>query len=147
MKPFITILVSVLFTLGLGYQKITTSDWSAGNGQTPREMMADYFALAYDEGKGAQAAQEYHGEGFVDHAASSAELTDGEPIEHDIHNLVSEGMNFSVHHTIQPGRGQAGGEFVDIYRIERGHIVERWRVGASEVTSSETESVPSAPEA
>lgn len=127
MKPFVAIILGILFTAGLAMQKTSTSDWSGGAGKTPREIMTDYMAMTYDQGLGAQAADKYHAKDFIEHAASMPEAGNGAPLRHEVGMIISEGMNIAIRHKIAPGRGAAGGDVLDIYRIEKGRITDHWR--------------------
>lgn len=127
MKPFVAIVVGILATMFLTYQKVSTSDWSGGAGMTPREIMADYMELTYDQGQGSAAVAKYHAPEFTEHAAVVPEMADGAPIPNEVTLVVSNGRDVVVHHDVGPARGAPAGSFVDTYRIFRGRITDHWR--------------------
>lgn len=127
MKPLIAIVAGILFTGWMIADKVTTSDWRAGAGLTPSQLMTDYMTMTYQEGRGADAAKKYHAANFVEHAPAMPESQNGAPLTHEVKEVLTDGITIGIRHKVGAGRGAPGGEFMDLYRIERGWITAHWR--------------------
>jgi predicted SnoaL-like aldol condensation-catalyzing enzyme len=131
-----TIIFGIIATALLTWYMSYGADWSGGAGKTSRAFVTDYVHMAYDQGLGAAAAKEYFDVKMVDHNPNAADRQDGEPIKHEIKNIIADAMTVAVYHHIDATRGEPEQDVVDIYRTFRNHIVERTRVSQVSITAT-----------
>ena len=110
-------------TLLVAYNMHAGQDWSAGQNKVPRQYIGEYLHMAYDEGRGADAAREYFASDGIDHAADAADRHNGAPIHHTIKAMICDGLNVAVYHHIAANGTDPEMDVVDIYRTKRGHII------------------------
>ena len=123
-----TMLVGIALTLWLGYSMHHDQDWSAGQGKVPREYVADYLKMAYDQGRGEDAAKTYFLPTTVDHDPQAADRRNGPPIHHSIKAIIADGMTVAVYHHIDATGTDPSQDAVDIYTTKKGRIIERQRI-------------------
>ncbi|MDX9874463.1 MAG: hypothetical protein RBS88_06085 [Spongiibacteraceae bacterium] len=138
-KNIIVVIVGILYTIGCAFYVNHGTDWSGGAGKTPRDMMIDYYELAYGQGKGGAASAEYWAPDAEDLVPDAIDRKDGYAVAHEIHNMVVDGRQVSVHHTIGASATTPAIEAVDIYTILRGKIVKRERVAQIIEPQNQTE--------
>lgn len=106
-------------------------EFTVSSGKTGREVVAAYLAMAYDEGRGADAARLYFAPDVQDFATDAADRTNGTAINHQIFSIIADGMTVAVHHRIEAARGAQAMEVVDIFKADRfSRISEVRRVSA-----------------
>ncbi len=121
--------VGLLLCLVVTWQLRPLAEFSASSGKTGREVVADYLAMAYDQGRGADAADMYFTADVADFAANAIDRRNGRPIEHEVLSLIADGMTVAVHHRIAPAAGEPAMEVVDIFKVDRfSQIQERRRI-------------------
>ncbi|WP_254601784.1 hypothetical protein [Cupriavidus taiwanensis] len=132
--PYIaSVCVGILITLGFTYSLHFNPRWYGNNGpgvgKLPRVIVLDYMKLAYDKGQGAAAARAYFAPKVIDHHPGSIELRDGEPIRHEIRQVIAEGLVVAVYHRVEAARGQPAIDVLDVFRTGAysGRIAERQR--------------------
>ena len=135
----IAVLVGLALTASVGHSLATNPRWAndtgPGVGKLPRQIVGGYLQMAYDEGKGAEAASLYMTKEAIGDAKSAIDLADGPPLKHTIKWVVAEGLTVAVWHCIEAGRGDPATDVVDIFRTRNGHIVGRIRPAAQPVPS------------
>lgn len=123
-----TLIIGIVFTILVGFKMHHGTTWDAGAGKVPKAIMADYFKLAYDEGKGAEADKLYYAKDAADQVINAIERQDGAPIPHQVISVTGAGMEVVVHQKIPATRGQQAVEVVDFYKFKGSRIKERNRV-------------------
>ena len=126
----ISVIVGLLLTAAVWHHMASNPRWAGDNGpgvgKLPREIVAGFMKMAYEEGKGAQAASLYMTPKSVDLATDAPDRKDGAPIKHTIRRVVAEGLNVVVWHCIDGVDGQSI-ETVDFFRTRDGRIMDRAR--------------------
>ena len=126
----ISVIVGLLLTAAVWHHMASNPRWAGdtgpGVGKLPREIVAGFMTMAYEDGKGAQAVSLYMGPKSVDLAMDAADRKDGAPIKHSVRRVVAEGLNVVVWHCIDDAAGQSM-ETVDFFRTRDGRIVDRVR--------------------
>lgn len=117
-------------------------EWNAGAGKVPHLVIKDYLALAYDQGRGAEATKLYFKPDTRDDVPDAIDRQDGAPIPHEVHSIVAEGQNVVVSHRIGAARGQPAMEAVDRYLVKGGRILERHRVAQVVADASAVAAAP-----
>ncbi len=137
----ISVIAGIALTVAVAHNMATNPRWAGDNGpgvgKLPREIVAGFMKMAYDEGKGAQALVAYTTPKFVDLAPDAADRKDGAPIKHRIRRVVAEGLNVVVWHCIDGSDGQ-GMETVDFFRTRDGRIVDRARPSSQALPAGKT---------
>jgi len=126
----LSIVIGLLFTAAV-YQVMHNNprwDWTApGVGKLPREIVADYMKLAYDQGQGGTAAKGYFAKDAKDNAPDAQDRVDGAQIPHEVRSIIGQGMTVVVIHRIAAARGQAAMDVIDQFEIKDGRIARRDR--------------------
>lgn len=103
-------------------------DWTApGVGKLPRDVVAEFMVQAYAQGRGGTAQQSYFAKDAVDNATAAQDRRDGEPVSHEVREVIAQGMTVVVVHRIAPARGEPGMDVIDVFRIKDGRIARRDR--------------------
>lgn len=135
----LSVLVGLACTAGVWHHMATNPRWAGdtgpGVGKLPRQIVQGYLTMAYDEGKGEEAARLYMEQRTIDHNPEASDRKDGPPLKHTIKRVVAEGLNVVVWHCVEAGRGEPAQEVVDIFRTRGGRVVERIRPAAQPVES------------
>ncbi|MGE0113319.1 MAG: hypothetical protein AB7T07_00320 [Steroidobacteraceae bacterium] len=144
-----TAIAGIIITLLLAFRMHHGQDWSGGAGKTPREFVTDYMEIAYTQGRGTEAAEKYFLPTTIDHSPNSIERSDGTPIQHEIKDVIGDGLTVAVYHHIEAARGQPAQDVVDIFKTKKGRIIERQRFiqsadGAAATASEEPAPAPQA---
>jgi len=151
MRPWVHLLCIVGgITAPIGLTLLTTSSGGARSAahyaaidqqaMSAREVMQAFEKLAFDEHKPVEAIERYFSPDFVDHdpdvkgdrASVIARMKTlnwdhGGP-RRTIRHLIAEGDIVVIHHHLVRNPGERGIAAVDIFRVERGKIVEHWDV-------------------
>ncbi|QYY29481.1 hypothetical protein K2O51_04615 [Cupriavidus pinatubonensis] len=123
------IAIALSFAYSLHFNPRWYGDNGPGVGKLPRTIVLDYMKQAYDTGRGAEAAKGYFSPKMVDHNPGSIELRDGEPIRHEIRQVIAEGLVVAVYHRVEAARGQPAVDVLDVFKTGAytGRIAERRR--------------------
>ncbi|MFS8979124.1 hypothetical protein PO002_32330 [Cupriavidus necator] len=125
----IGVLITLCFTYSLHFNPRWYGDNGPGVGKLPRVIVMDYMKLAYDKGQGAAAARAYFSPKVLDHNPGSIELRDGQPIRHEIRQVIGEGLVVAVYHRVEAARGEPAIDVLDVFKTGAytGRIAERKR--------------------
>ncbi|QIL79623.1 hypothetical protein G7047_06700 [Diaphorobacter sp. HDW4A] len=134
-------IVGIALTAAVAHNMATNPRWAGDNGpgvgKMPREVVAGFMKMAYEEGKGAQALALYTTSKTIDLAPDAADRKDGAPIKHSVRRVVAEGLNVVVWHCIDGSTGQSM-ETVDFFRTRDGRIVDRARPSSQALPAGKT---------
>lgn len=126
----LTIAIGLFLTVAVYYTMHTNPrwDWTApGVGKLPRDMISEFMEQAYNMGQGGIAQQGYFSKDALDNAPNAEDRRNGEPISHEVLEVVAQGMTVIVFHRVGPARGEAARDLIDVFRIKDGRIVRRDR--------------------
>lgn len=123
------ILIALCFTYSLHFNPRWYGDNGPGVGKLPRVIVLDYMKLAYDKGQGVTAARAYFSPKVLDHNPGSIELREGQPIRHEIRQVIAEGLVVAVYHHVEAARGDPAIDVLDVFKTGAytGRIAERQR--------------------
>lgn len=125
-----SIAIGLLFTGAIYYTMHYNPrwDWTApGVGKLPQEIVRDFMREAYDQGKGGAAQVRYFARDAADNASGAQDRRDGDPMPHEIRNVIAQGMTVAVVHRVAAGRGEPAADVIDVFRIKNGRIAQRDR--------------------
>lgn len=126
----LSISIGLLFTAAIYYTMHNNPrwDWSApGVGRLPQEIVHSFLHEAYDLGRGGAAARDYFAADARDNAPGAQDRRDGSPMPHKIRSIIAQGMTVAVLHRIEPVRGEAQLDVIDIFHLKDGRIARRER--------------------
>lgn len=130
----LSIAIGLLFTAAVYYTMHYNPrwDWTApGVGKLPRDIVAEFMDQAYAKGQGGTAQQSYFARDAADNAPGAEDRRDGEPVPHEVREVIAQGMTVTVIHRIGPARGDPGMDVIDVFKIRDGRIVRRDRYPTS----------------
>lgn len=137
-RKILSVALGLAFCLLIAWEQSLMADFSPSSGLTARGVADKYFKLAYDQGRGKDAAAAYFAPDMVDHAEGAIDRENGAPIPHKIEKIIADGMTVAVYHRIEAARGAPAMEVVDIFEADRfSRIHERWRLVQSVAAGDE----------
>lgn len=105
-----------------------------------KQIVRDYYELAFNEKRPAEAVERYQGDRYIQHNPEAADgpeafiefvtafAAQSPELKIDIKRLVAEDDIVVSHGLITTGPSDRGMVAVDIFRLEDGKIVEHWDV-------------------
>ena len=97
-----------------------------GEPEGAQDLGAD-AVVAEIHARGGAAARDYFAADARDNAPGAQDRRDGSPMPHKIRSIIAQGMTVAVLHRIEPVRGEAQLDVIDIFHLKDGRIARRER--------------------
>lgn len=116
------------------------SDEKYQKAQTPREVVAAFMKVAFEERDPKRATLTYFAPDFIDHdpfikgsRQSAIDRLEGldwktQGPRSDVKHILAEGDYVMIHHYLVRKPGDAPIAAIDLFRVKDGYIVEHWDV-------------------
>ncbi len=101
--------------------------WSPGEGELPRDVVALYMDMVYEQGKVAEAEELFFLPNTKDEVPADRLLPNGETFSPEIIRVIAEGFNVAVHFKTDDVNGLPT-EYIDMYHVRGGRIISRERI-------------------
>lgn len=101
--------------------------WSPGEGELPRDVVAMYMDLVYEQGKVEEAQELFFLPTTKDEIPADLLLPKGETFTPEVIRVIAEGFNVAVHFSADNAEGEPT-EYVEIFHVRGGRITSRERL-------------------
>ncbi len=101
--------------------------WSPGEGELPRDVVALYMDMVYEQGKVEEAQELFFLPVTKDEVAADLLLPNGQTFTPNVIRVIAEGFNVAVHFSVDNAEG-APTEYVEIFHVRGGRITSRERI-------------------
>ena len=138
-QRLVVAIASIAFVLILTISTLQ-SDAKYQRAQTPREVIAGFMKVAFEDRDPKSAVQKYFASDFVDHDPLTKGTRDSviarlEGLDwktsaprSDVKHIVAEGDLVVVHHYLVRKAGDQPIAAMDMFRVKDGYIVEHWDI-------------------
>lgn len=126
----LSIAIGVLFTAAIYYSMHYRIPWdweSPGLGRLPVEVVNGFLDEAYERGQGADAVRDYLAPDILPASVAPHERANGEPIPHELRQVVAQGLVVVAFQRIGAARGEPATDAIDVFEVRDGRIVRRER--------------------
>lgn len=101
--------------------------WSPGEGELPRDVVAMYMDLVYEQGKVEEAKELFFLPATKDEVPADLLLPTGQTFTPNVIRVIAEGFNVAVHFNAENADGEPV-EYVEIFHVRGGRITSRERI-------------------
>ena len=113
---------------------------TVSDAENNKQTVIDYYNMAFNERKPAEAAQKYGGDHYIQHNPQAPDgfeafiqLVEGfveqfPQLSLDIKRAIAEGDLVVTHSLLKTSPEDRGSALADIFRLEDGKVVEHWDV-------------------
>jgi len=125
----LSILIGAIFVAWIAHGLHTNPrwTWSPGEGELPRDVVALYMDMVYEQGKEEEAKELFFLTGTKDAVPAERLLPNGETFTPEVIRVIAEGFNVAVHFSAKDANGVPT-EFIEVYHVRGGRILSRERI-------------------